>query len=99
MRRDDDLLTFLATRDAPYCFRCLATAFPHRHVKRDIEEVQRSGAPVIIGEGRCAICQFTTTVVAYVPNSPDLPQVIRPAYLGETALTSPLPGLVYPLVS
>jgi len=32
----------------------------------------RAGAPILIGEGRCAICQQATTVVAYIPGDPDL---------------------------
>lgn len=73
----DELLTFLAVRDAPYCFRCLAMAFPHMRVQPHLEAAMRGGAPIMIGEGRCAICTLTTTVVAYVPDSPDLAKLIR----------------------
>jgi len=40
---DDDLLTFLAARDAPYCFRCLATV-PHMRVQPHLEAALRGGA-------------------------------------------------------
>ena len=73
----DELLDFLGTRDAPYCFACLATAFPGRRVQPELEAAQRGGAPVIIGDGRCAICNRMTIVVAYVPDSPDLARLIR----------------------
>ena len=72
-----DLLEFLAARDAPFCFRCLGTAFPHVRVQSQLEAALREGAPLIIGEGRCAICRLTTTVVAHVPDSPDLARLIR----------------------
>jgi len=72
-----DLLEFLAARDAPYCYRCLAMAFPHVRVQSQLDAALRDGAPVIIGEGRCAICRLTTTVVAFVPDSPDLARLIR----------------------
>jgi len=76
-RPDDDLMVFLATRDAPYCFRCLAAAFPHRRVRQELESAHRAGAPIVIGDGLCAICHLTTTVVAYLPGSPDLARLIR----------------------
>ena len=69
---DDDLLAFLQARDAPYCYRCLAQAFPRANVRRRIESAERAGAPLMIGEGRCAICALTTTVVAWVTGDPDL---------------------------
>ncbi|PYM21504.1 MAG: hypothetical protein DMD78_17500 [Candidatus Rokuibacteriota bacterium] len=69
---DDELLAFLHARDAPYCFRCLAQAFPRGNVRQRIEAAERAGAPLMIGEGRCAICAITTTVVAWVTGDPDL---------------------------
>jgi hypothetical protein len=69
---DDALLTFLQTHDAPYCFRCLAQAFPHTAVKQRLEAAKRAGAPMLIGDGRCAICTQVTTVVAWVTGDPDL---------------------------
>ena len=74
---DDELLSFLAARDAPYCYRCLATAFPHMRVQPHVEAALRAGAPIMIGDGRCAICTRTTTVVAYLPESPDLVRMMR----------------------
>ena len=74
----DELLEFLGTRDAAYCFRGLATAFPHVPVRSHLEDTQRGGAPIIISDGRCAICTLTTAVVAYVPESPELTKLIRP---------------------
>ena len=73
----DELLAFLAARDAPYCFRCLAAAFPRVRVQPHLEAALLDGIPLIIGDGRCAICTLTTTVVAYVPDSPDLARLIR----------------------
>ena len=69
---EDELFRFLQARDAPYCFRCLAQAFPTEHVKSRVQAAERSGAPVLIGEGRCAICAQTTTVVAWITGDPDL---------------------------
>ena len=69
---DDALFEFLQARDAPYCFRCLAQAFPRERVQARLEAAQRSGAPLLIGEGRCAICARTTTVVAWVTGDPGL---------------------------
>ena len=63
----DELLTFLETRDAPFCFPCLARAFPHIAVRERIERARQAGAPLLIDEGRCSICRLTTNVVAYVP--------------------------------
>jgi len=40
---DDELLAFLAARDAPYCFRCLAMAFPAVHVQPQVEAALRGG--------------------------------------------------------
>lgn len=74
---NNELLDFLGTRDATYCFACLAAAFPRRRVQPELETAQRAGAPIIIGDGLCAICQRTTIVVAYVPESPDLARLIR----------------------
>jgi hypothetical protein len=74
---DDELLTFLQARDAPYCFRCLAQAFPQVNVRRRIESVHRTGAPLLVGEGRCAICGLTTIVVAWVTGDPDLARLGR----------------------
>ena len=68
----DELRLFLETRERPYCFRCLRQAFPHEAVRDRIEAMLRAGAPILIGEGRCAICQQATTVVAYIPGDPDL---------------------------
>jgi hypothetical protein len=72
MDDDEDLLAFLRTRDAPYCYRCLAQAFPWVNVRQLIEGAERAGAPLMIGEGRCAICAMTTTVVAWITGDPDL---------------------------
>ena len=69
---DDDLLIFLEARDAPYCFRCLTQAFPGVNVRERLQSAERAGAPLLIGDGRCAICALTTTVVAWVPGDPDL---------------------------
>jgi len=69
---DNDLLAFLVTRDRPYCFRCLRQAFPHTPVREQIEEARQAGAPLLTGEGRCAICEQSTTVVAYITGDPDL---------------------------
>jgi hypothetical protein len=69
---DDDLFVFLQSRDAPYCYRCLAQAFPGVNVRQRLEAAERAGAPLMIGEGRCAICAITTTVVAWVTGDPDL---------------------------
>ena len=70
----DELLLFLESRDRPYCFRCLRQAFPHETV--DIPDqlyaARRAGAPVMIGEGCCALCAQATAVVAYIPGDPDL---------------------------
>ena len=74
---DDQLLTFLAGRDAAYCWRCLAAAFPGVAVQTHLEAMRRAGAPLIIGDGTCGICRLTTTVVAYVPDSPDLARMVR----------------------
>lgn len=74
---DDDLLAFLQARDATYCFRCLAQAFPQTNIRRRIETVRRAGAPLLVGEGRCAICALTTTVVAWVTGDPDLARLGR----------------------
>jgi len=68
----DELRLFLETRDRPYCFRCLRQAFPHESVRDRIERMLRAGAPILIGEGRCAICRQATIVVAYIPGDPDL---------------------------
>jgi hypothetical protein len=69
---DDDLLAFLSTRDRPYCFRCLATAFPYRDVREQIERAVKEGLPILIGRGTCAICGLSTTVVAYITGDPEL---------------------------
>jgi hypothetical protein len=74
---DDEVLTFLAARDATYCFRCLAAAFPRMPVEANLEAALRNGAPLITGEGTCAICRRATPVVAYIPQSPDLARMIR----------------------
>jgi hypothetical protein len=74
---NDELLGFLQARDAPYCFRCLAQAFPHERVQSRIEAAARAGAPLLIGEGRCAICAQTTTVVAWITGDPDLARLGR----------------------
>jgi len=75
---DDELFGFLQARDAPYCFRCLAQAFPRERVQARLEAAHRSGAPLLIGEGRCAICAMTTTVVAWVTGDPGLTRFGRP---------------------
>ena len=36
-------------------------------VRERIQAAQQANAPMLIGEGRCAICRQMTTVVAYVP--------------------------------
>ena len=68
----NELLVFLESRDRPYCFRCLKQAFPHEPVRDLIETAWRAGSPILIGEGRCAICALVTTVVAYIPGDPKL---------------------------
>ena len=68
----DELRLFLETRDRPFCFRCLRQAFPHEAVRERIETMLRAGAPILIGEGRCAMCRLATIVVAYIPGDPDL---------------------------
>jgi hypothetical protein len=74
---DDDLVRFLQTRNAPYCLRCLVHAFPDFNVRSHVDAVQASGAPIVIGDGRCAMCQQHTTVVAWVPGDPDLARLMR----------------------
>ena len=69
---EDELLTFLQTRDAPYCFRCLSHAFPHTPVLQELRTAERAGAPVLIGDGRCAVCHQETMVVAWVTGDPGL---------------------------
>ena len=73
----DELLLFLETRDRPYCFRCLRQAFPHEAVRERIDTLRRAGAPILIGEGRSAMCRLATTVVAYIPGDPDLSRLAR----------------------
>jgi hypothetical protein len=69
---DDDLLAFLSKRDRSCCFRCLATAFPNREVREQIERAGHGGAPILIGPGTCAICGLSKTVVAYITGDPNL---------------------------
>jgi hypothetical protein len=69
---DDDLLAFLSIRDQPYCYRCLATAFPDRDVREQIERAVEEGLPILIGAGTCAICGLSKTVVAYITGDPNL---------------------------
>jgi hypothetical protein len=66
------LLAFLQARDAAYCFHCLAQAFPRSRVQRTLEAARQAGAPVLIGDGRCAICTRLTTVVAWISGDPAL---------------------------
>jgi len=73
----DQVLTFLAGSDAAYCWRCLAAAVPGVAVQTHLEARRPADAALIIGDGTCAICQLTTTVVAYVPDSPDLARIVR----------------------
>jgi hypothetical protein len=74
---DDELLAFLQARDAPYCLRCLARAFPFEPIDERLKAGKRGGAPLLIGEGRCAMCTQTTTVVAWVTGDPDLVRLGR----------------------
>jgi hypothetical protein len=70
----DELLLFMQSRDRPCCFRCLRQAFPleSADIRDGLEAARRAGAPIMIGEGRCAMCRQTTMVVAYIPGDPDL---------------------------
>jgi len=71
----DEVLLFLATLDRPYCFLCLRQAFPQATVlelRQRLELERRYGAPILIGDGRCGICEKLTTVVAYIPGDPEL---------------------------
>jgi len=73
----DELRLVLETRDRPYCFRCLRQAFPHEAVRDRIGTLARAGTPILIGEGRRAMCLQATTVVAYIPGDPDLSRLAR----------------------
>ena len=70
-------MAFLQTRDAPYCLRCLAQAFPSLNVRSHVDAARARGAPVVMGDGRCAMCQQHTTVVAWVPGDPDLARLLQ----------------------
>ena len=95
----DELLTFLESRDRPYCFRCLRQAFPHETVDiRDRFEIaQHAGAPILIGEGLCAICGQVTVVVAYVTGDPALLRLAQATAVSDSAELTELlrrrPGL------
>jgi hypothetical protein len=71
----DEVLLFLETQDAPYCFPCLRQAFPQvtlLELRHRLELAGRYGAPILIGDGRCSVCEKSTTVVAYIPGDPTL---------------------------
>jgi hypothetical protein len=71
----DEVLHFLETHDRPYCFLCLRQAFPQATVlelRHLLELERRYGAPILIGDGRCVVCEKFTEVVAYIPGDPNL---------------------------
>jgi hypothetical protein len=69
----DEVLAFLRNAGHTYCFPCLRRAFPGVAVREQLEQAQRRGAPIMIGDGRCGICATAdTTTVAYVPGDPRL---------------------------
>jgi hypothetical protein len=83
----DELLEFLQGRDRPYCFRCLRQAFPYEPVDiRDrLEVAQHAGAPILIGDGLCAICGQVTAVVAYVTGDPALVRLAQATAISDAA--------------